>query len=105
MCKESAHSYCPTCDTYRPADHFTTQDGDPRHRCHGCGGLLVDAAPPGFAGRDIEILGRVVGFVARALIARGLMTALAAAGKVSADPAQVLGFAAARAILREAAKL
>lgn len=105
MCKQHAYSYCPTCDTYRPADQYLTRDPDTRPRCHGCGNPLVLPAAPGLDLDDPQILTLVAGLAARFLIARGLLTAL---DQKANDPhAKIAGeaFAYARILLKEAAKL
>lgn len=105
MSKTTPRSYCPTCDTTPPANVFSTLDGDPRPRCSVCDGLLIHPATAFVSPSSVAIFAKLTGFVARSLIAHGVLSALAARASHSDTDPSGAAFHVALVLLKEAARL
>ncbi len=105
MCKEHAPFFCPGCDRQFDVHSFQVVDPDKRPRCCNCGRLLVDCRHPLLGPEGREVIGPVLGFLARALIGAGLLAALRAREADTPDPDFARSCQTAHILLREAARL
>lgn len=105
MCKITAKLYCPSCDQHFAPEHYMTLLDDPRRRCSMCHDLLVCPADLTMTVWPTIIIQRNAGKIARSLIARGLLDALAERQGRADSNADARAFGIARTLLKEAAKL